>query len=132
MCYQILIAFRKLDFSFKRHTVIVLACCIFPQIFIMLCNSLYLTFSFLVHSGFWFCFVSFRVVSIINMMFLLQKDCKRMVCLLSGPLKQGCRFVLKSAASIFSINYCSVSLHYLKGEANDVVEEVVEGKGQRG
>lgn len=69
-----------------------------------------------------------------NMMFLLQKDCKRIVCLLSEPLKQDCRFVLNSSASIFSTNYCSVSFHYLKGEANDTVtiEEVVQGKGQHG
>lgn len=63
------------------------------------------------------------------MMFLLQKDCKRMVFLLSEPLKQDYRFVL-SSASMFSINYYSVSLHNLKGEANDtaIIEEVVQGK----
>lgn len=70
------------------------------------------------------------MVTIINMMFLLQKDCKRMVCLLSEPLKQDYRFVLNSSASMFSINYCSVSLHYLKGQANDsvIIEEVIQGK----
>lgn len=61
------------------------------------------------------------MVLIINMMFLLQKDCKRMVCLLSKPLKQDYRFVLTSSAFIFSPNYFSVSLHYLKGEVNDIV-----------
>lgn len=67
-------------------------------------------------------------------MFVLQKDCKRMVCLLSEPLKQDYRFVLNSSVSMFSINYCSVSLHYLKGKANDtvIIEEVVQGKGQHG
>lgn len=95
---------------------------------------MYLTFNFLIHSGFWFWFFSFREVSIINMMFLLQKDCKRMVCLLSEPLKQDYRFVLNSSASMFSVNYCSVSLHYLEGEANDtvIIEDVVQGKDQHG
>lgn len=63
------------------------------------------------------------------MMFLLQKDCKRMVCLLSKPLKQDYRFVLDSSASTFSPNYFSVLLHFLKGEDNDTVFiEVVQGE----
>lgn len=64
------------------------------------------------------------------MTFLLQKACKRMVCLLSKPLKQDYRFVLNSSASIFSPIYFSVSLHYLKGEVNDSVftGEMVRGK----
>lgn len=98
------------------HTVILLVSFVFPQIFKMLCYSLHLTFNLVINSGFCFGLNFFRVVLIINMVFLLQKDGKRMVFLLFKPLKRDYRSVPSSSASVFPPNYFSVSLHYLKGE----------------